>query len=68
MEINVLTKEIIYQAHSIAIEMYGGNPSTDECTEGKIESIVSQQYGFFGVDKYPSIFDKAAMLLYFIIK
>lgn len=68
MKINTLTKDIIYECHLIGIEKYGGNPATDENTEGKIESITSQQYEIFGVDKYPSIFQKAAMLLYFIIK
>ena len=34
----------------------------------KLESIVSQQYAFFGIEQYQSLFEKAAMLLYFIAK
>lgn len=68
MEIETLTKNQIYSMHEIAFDNFGGNPAQDECTEGKIESILSQQYDFFGYEKYPSVFDKAAMLLYFLSK
>lgn len=68
MEIITLTKEQIYLMHKKAIEIFGGEPGMDENTDGKIESILAQQYGSFGYDKYPSICDKAAMLLYFFVK
>lgn len=68
MEIETLTKDQIYYMHEIALTNFGGNPAQDEYTEGKIESVLSQQYDFFGYEKYPSVFDKAAMLLYFLSK
>ena len=54
--------------HKKAIEVFGGEFGMDENTDGKIESILAQQYGSFGYDKYPSICYKAAMLLYFFVK
>ena len=68
MEIVSLYKEHIYELHKEAISNYGGDSSTDENTENKIESILAQQYGCFGYEKYPTIIDKASMLLYFIAK
>lgn len=68
MVIETLTKEQIYRMHNQALIKFGGIPGGNEYTDGKIESILAQQYDFFGVDKYPTVFDKAAMLLYFIAK
>ena len=68
MKIITLEKEHIYELHKEAISNYGGEPATDENTENKIESILAQQYGYFGYEKYPTIIDKASMLLYFFAK
>lgn len=68
MDIVELTKEDVYDIHIAAIMEFGGEPSTDENTESKIESILAQQYGCFGYEKYPTIIDKASMLLYFFAK
>lgn len=48
--------------------MFGGSPNYYHNTKDKIESIIAQQYSRFGYDKYPSIFEKAAMLWYFLTK
>lgn len=68
MDIITLTKEQIYLFHDEALKIYGGESGTDELTDGKIESILAQQFEYFGYDKYPGVFDKAAMLLYFFAK
>jgi len=68
MNIKVLTKDIIYLIHQDVIEQYGGTPGNYNNTDDKIESILAQQYPFFGHDQYPSVFEKAAMLLYFFVK
>jgi len=68
MEIITLEKEHIYELHKEAISNYGGESATDENTENKIESILAQQYSYFGYEKYPTIIDKASMLLYFFAK
>ncbi|OLN32615.1 Doc protein [Desulfosporosinus metallidurans] len=34
----------------------------------KLKSILDQQYPHFGFDKYPTPFNKAAMLWYFLTK
>lgn len=63
-----LTREHIKIIHSQTIEMFGGNPGYYENTYDKIDSIIAQQYPLFGYDKYPTIFEKAAMLMYFFVK
>ncbi|MFA6941480.1 MAG: type II toxin-antitoxin system death-on-curing family toxin [Clostridiaceae bacterium] len=68
MDIELLTKEQIFFIHNEAIINFGGEPGFDNSTYGKIESILDQQFSHFGYEKYPSIFDKAAMLLYFFAK
>jgi death-on-curing protein len=68
MKIVCLTKEDIFKFHNKAISVFGGSKEYYIDTEGKIESILSQQYGFFGHDEYPSVFHKAAMLLYYFVK
>ncbi|WP_010233670.1 death-on-curing protein [Clostridium arbusti] len=65
MDIITLTKEQIYLFHEEALKVYGGEAGIDELTDGKIESILAQQSGYFEYDKYPSVFDKASMLLCF---
>ena len=66
--INYLTSEHIYAKHKISLETFGGDDGIYDYTDGRIESILSQQYPYFGYDKYPSLFQKAAMLLYFFAK
>jgi death-on-curing protein len=68
MNIKVLTKELIYLIHADVIEHYGGSPGGYDNTDGKLESILAQQYPFFGHEQYPTVFEKAAMLLYFFAK
>lgn len=64
----LLEKEHIYMIHNVAIENFGGESGIFNNTNDKIESILSQQYGYFGYDKYPTIFQKCAMLSYFFVK
>ncbi|GAB6172349.1 hypothetical protein JCM15765_18270 [Paradesulfitobacterium aromaticivorans] len=54
--------------HKEAIEMFGGSFEFYRDTETKIKSILDQQYSHFGYDKYPTPFEKAAMLWYFLTK
>jgi len=68
MNIVCLAKEDIVKFHTKAISVFGGSIGYYIDTEGKIESILSQQFGCFGHDEYPSVFDKAAMLLYYLVK
>lgn len=65
---DLLDKEDIFEIHKEAIRMFGGSPTYYHYTGEKIESIIAQQYPYFGNDKYPSIFEKAAMLWYFLTK
>ena len=68
MEIQFLTSEHIYLIHEDQIQKYGGQEGHYNFTSDRIESILAQQYPCFEVDKYPDIFQKAAMLMYFFIK
>jgi death-on-curing protein len=67
-EIQFLTKEHIYLIHDIAIQTFGGEDGVYNITDGRIESILSQQFPIFDYEKYPSVFQKAAMLLYLFTK
>lgn len=66
--INYLSVEHIYLIHAAAIRTFGGEPGEFPHTKGRLESVVAQQFPVFGVDKYPSAPQKAAMLLYFLTK
>ncbi len=66
--IKYLSPEHIHMMHKQAIKHFGGFDGYYNYTEGRIESILEQQYPKFGVDKYPTVFQKAAMLMYFFIK
>ncbi|HEX2953427.1 MAG TPA: type II toxin-antitoxin system death-on-curing family toxin [Bacillota bacterium] len=68
LEIHCLTREHIEMIHEQAIEKFGGQNGHYIFTLDRIESILAQQYPYFGVDKYPGVFDKAAMLLFFFTK
>ena len=63
-----LTEEHIKLIHLNAIEEFGGDSGYFILTNDRIESILAQQYPIFGHDKYPTVFQKAAMLMYFFIK
>jgi len=67
-EIQYLTKEHVYLIHDESIKNFGGDNGIYNNTDDKIESILSQQFPIFEQDKYPNIFQKAAMLLYFFTK
>lgn len=54
--------------HEEAIEQYGGESGLYDYTDDKIDSILDQQFSHFGYDKYPTLFDKTAMLGYFFAK
>ncbi len=68
MNIVCLSEEHIYMIHKASIATFGGDPGYYDYTDGRIESILAHQYPVFGHDKYPNIFQKAAMLLYFFTK
>lgn len=68
MIINYLVKEHIYEMHQQAIYEQGGSDGIFNNTDSKIESILSQQEGYFGYEKYPDVFSKSAMLVYFFVK
>jgi len=68
VEILHLSKEHIYMIHEATIRTFGGNSGYYDYTDHRIDSILSLQYPVFGFDKYPTIFQKAAMLMYFFTK
>ena len=63
-----LNRKHIFMIHEQTIKMFGGEPGYYEHTDGRVDGIIAQQYPLFGFDKYPSVFQKAAMLMYFFIK
>ena len=67
-EFRFLTKKHVFMIHEQTIKVFGGEPGYYDHTNGSVEGIISQQYPLFGFDKYPSVFQKAAMLIYFFIK
>lgn len=54
--------------HENQIQLYGGHPSHCFDCRGKVESIISQEHPFYGYEKYPTLYLKAAMLMVFLIK
>ncbi|MHB1405549.1 MAG: Fic family protein [Desulfitobacteriaceae bacterium] len=50
------------------MSVFGGSLEYYQNTENKIKSVLDQQNPHFGYDKYPTVFDKAAMLWYFLTK
>ncbi len=67
-DIVYLTLEHILFIYTSALEDFGGEKGLYIDTTEKVESILAQQLPLFGYDKYPSVFQKAAMLLYFLAK
>jgi len=68
MDIKYVFAEDIKSIHKFNIEHNGGDPDYNLETENKVEGVLAQQYGYFGHDEYPSVYDKSAMLLYFFTK
>lgn len=67
-DVELLFIEDILEIHKEAIEKFGGSFEFYRDTELKIKSILDQQYPHFSYDKYPTPFEKAAMLWYFLTK
>jgi len=67
-DIELLCLQDILEIHKEAIELFGGSFEFYKDTLSKIKSILDQQHPHFGYDKYPTPFDKAAMLWYFFTK
>lgn len=68
VNIELLSVNDILEIHNEAIESFGGSFGFYSDTKSKIKSILDQQYPHFGFDKYPTPFNKAAMLWYFLTK
>ncbi|MHB1419381.1 MAG: type II toxin-antitoxin system death-on-curing family toxin [Bacillota bacterium] len=66
--IELLDLEDILQIHKEAINIFGGSSGFYHDTEAKIRSVLEQQNPHFVYDKYPNVFQKAAMLWYFFTK
>lgn len=66
--LELLTVDDILEIHNEAIKMFGGSLEYYKDTVTKIRSIIDQQYPHFSYDKYPTPFEKAAMLWYFLTK
>lgn len=67
--IRYLDFDEVVLVHRRIIERTGGNPSLPPENEGQIRFCLdSIEYPVFGHDPYPSLFEKAAYLLYFIIE
>lgn len=68
-ELEILDLEIVLAIHAQQLDLYGGTSGIKDGNTGAIESILSKQIEvFFGYEKYPSVFNKAAMLWYFFTK
>jgi len=66
--VKLLDVEHILEIHEFGIRNFSGLGGLREDSVDKLESILAQQYTFFGVERYQSLFEKAAMLLYFLAK
>lgn len=64
----LLDIEHILEIHEYGIRNFSGLGGLRDNSLAKVESILAQQYSFFGVERYPSLFEKAAMLLFFLVK
>ena len=65
---NYLKLDRVLFIHEQVIEGFGGSKEHYHDTIDKIRGILAQQHPVFGFDKYPSPYQKAAMLLYFFAK
>ena len=68
-EYEILTTQDIIELHDKLIDDFGGLKGTYPETGSKVDAILGNVYGnYFGQELYPSLFDKAAMLLYSLCK
>ena len=67
-DIELLYIEDILTIHEEAIKSFGGSFELYRDTVSKIKSILDQQFPHFDYDKYPTVYEKAAMLWYFLTK
>ncbi|WP_018212702.1 type II toxin-antitoxin system death-on-curing family toxin [Desulfitobacterium hafniense] len=67
-DIELLYIEDILAIHEEAIESFGGSFELYKDSLSKIRSILDQQYPHFDHEKYPTVYEKAAMLWYFLTK
>jgi death-on-curing protein len=63
--IELLCINDVLEIHKEAIEIFGGSFGYFRDTETMIKSVLDQQNPHFGYNKYPTPFNKAAMLWYF---
>lgn len=69
MFIEILETDDIIELHSKLINDFGGKPGYYPYTRDKVDWIVNNVDAVvFGEEVYPTIFEKAAMLLYFFSK
>lgn len=68
MPLYYLDEELIFLIHNRVIHDFGGTFGLYKDTHHRVSSIISQQYPVFNYDKYPTVYQKAAMLLYFLAK
>ena len=67
--IDVFSIEDIFDLHNRLIKDIGGDYGTYDYTYGRISFIIDNlSQSFYGVELYPSIFKKSAMLLFFFAK
>lgn len=64
----LLEVDHILEIHRYGIDKFQGLDGLRDDSCAKVESILAQQYPSFGIDRYPGLFEKAAMLLYFLAK
>lgn len=64
----LLEVEHILEIHRYGIDKFRGLDGLRDDSCAKVESILAQQYPSFGIDRYSGLFNKAAMLLYFLAK
>jgi len=65
---NYVLVEHVIDFHKYVIEVSGGDSWHYRHTLSSVESILAQQYTYFGVEKYPTVHDKAATLMYMLAK
>jgi death on curing protein len=66
--VKLLAVEDILEIHEYGIQNFSGLNGLRDDSIAKIESIVAHQYSVFGIERYPDLFGKTAMLLYFLEK
>lgn len=67
-DILYLELEDVLELYEYAMSRYGGEKGVFDLTYKRVECILKHQYPIFQYDKYPTIYDKSAMLMYFFAK